>query len=72
MKDCAYLGRKVVAELEFLEEGRHDDGGEEEDDAPEEDVRDKGPFGATSAADKLATLFNAVLPHRRVSYLAYG
>lgn len=61
-----YLGGKVVAELEVLEEGRHDDGGEEENDAPEEDVGDVGPCGATGAADKLATLFNAILQHRHV------
>lgn len=63
-----YLGRKVVAELEILEEGRHDDGGEKEDDAPEEDIRDIGPFGATSTANKLATFFDAVLQHRCLAY----
>lgn len=68
MRVCAYLGRKVVAELELLEEGRHDDGGEEEDDAPEEDVGDIGPFGAAGAADELATLFNAILQHTHVPY----
>lgn len=67
VKDCVYLGRKVVAELEILEEGRHDDGGEEEEDAPEEDIGDVGPFGAAGAADELATLFNAILRHRHVS-----
>lgn len=64
MKDCVYLGGKVVAELEILEEGRHDDGGEEEEDAPEEDIGDVGSFGAAGAADELATLFYAILRHR--------
>lgn len=56
-----YLCRKVIAELEFLEEGGHEDGGKEENDTPEEDVRNVGTMGATGAAHKLPTLFNTIL-----------
>lgn len=59
-----YLCRKVVTELEFLEEGRHDDGGEEENDTPEEDIRNVRPFGATGAAHKLPALLNTILQHQ--------
>lgn len=47
------LGGEVAARLELLEEGGHEDGGEEEDHAPEEDVWDVGAVGAAGAAHKL-------------------
>lgn len=56
-----YLCWKVIAELEVLEEGGHDDGGEEENDTPEEDVRNIGPLGAAGAAHKLPAVLNTVL-----------
>ena len=56
-----YLSGKVIAELEVLEEGGHDDGGEEENDTPEEDVGNVGPLGAAGAAHKLPTVLNTVL-----------
>lgn len=56
-----YLGGKVVAELEILEEGGHEHGGEEENDTPEEDIGNVGPVGAAGAAYKLSALLDAVL-----------
>lgn len=40
-----YLGREVALGFELLEEGRKEEGGEEEDDGPEEHVWDVGPHG---------------------------
>ncbi|TNN51005.1 hypothetical protein EYF80_038807 [Liparis tanakae] len=57
----AYLGGKVAARLELLEEGGHEDGGEEEDDAPEEDVGDVGAVGAAGAALELPVKHLALL-----------
>lgn len=47
------LGGEVAAGLELLEEGRHEDGGEEEDHAPEEHVRDEGAVGSAGRAHKV-------------------
>lgn len=60
-----YLCGKVIAELEVLEEGGHDDGGKEEDDTPEEDIRNVGSMRAAGAAHELPSLFNAIL-HQQV------
>ncbi len=56
-----YLCGKVIAELELLEEGGHEDGGKEENDTPEEDIRNVGSIRATGAAHKLPSVFNTVL-----------
>lgn len=56
-----YLCGKIIAELELLEESRHEDSGKKENDTPEEDIRDVGSLGATGAAHKLPTLLNTVL-----------
>ncbi len=56
-----YLCGKVIAELELLKEGGHEDGGKEENDTPEEDVRNVGSFRTARAAHKLPTLFNTIL-----------
>lgn len=47
------LGGKVAACLELLEEGWHEDGGEEKDHTPEEDIWDVGAMGATGTAHKV-------------------
>lgn len=47
------LGGKVAAGLELLEEGWHEDGGEEKDHTPEEDIWDVGAMGATSTPHKV-------------------
>lgn len=56
-----YLGGEVAACLELLQEGGHEDGGEEEDHAPEEDVGDVGAVGTTGAANKLPVKHLALL-----------
>lgn len=56
-----YLCGKVIAELELLEEGGHEDGGKEKNDTPEEDIRDVGSMRTAGAAHKLPSLFNTVL-----------
>lgn len=48
-----YLSGEVAASLELLEEGGHEDSGEEEDHAPEEDIGDVGAMRTTGAALKL-------------------
>lgn len=59
--DAQYLSRKVIAELELLEESRHEDCRKEENHTPEENIRDVGSMRATGAAHKLSLLFNTVL-----------
>lgn len=61
MYEAQYLCREVIAELEFLEQGGHKDGGEEENDTPEEDIRNIGSMRATGAANKLPLLLYTVL-----------
>lgn len=61
MEDAQYLCREVIAELELLKEGGHEDGRKKEEDTPEEDVRNIGSMRATGAAHKLALLFNTGL-----------
>lgn len=61
MYDALYLCRKVIAELELLEQGGHEDGGKEENDTPEEDIRNIGSMRATGTPNKLPLLFNTVL-----------
>lgn len=58
-----YLCRKVITEFEILKEGRHDDGGKEENDTPEEDIRNVGSMRAAGAAHKLPALFNTILKY---------
>lgn len=60
-----YLSGKVTAELELLEEGRHDDSREEENDTPEEDIRNVGTMRAAGAAHKFSLVFNTVLQQER-------
>lgn len=48
------LCREVAACLELLEEGRHEDSGEEEDHTPEEHVWDEGTVGAAGAAHEIS------------------
>lgn len=68
--DAQYLRGKVIAELELLEEGGHEDGRKEEDDTPEEDIRNIGSVRATCTAHKLPLLFNTVLQQQvKDSYL---
>ncbi len=55
------LGGEVAARLELLEEGRQEDGGEEEDDAPEQDVGDVGAVGAAGTALELPMQHLALL-----------
>lgn len=70
---CTCLGGKVAARLELLEEGWHEDGGEEEDHAPEEDVRDVGAVGATSAAYKVPVqLFALLMTHNEEEGKTWG
>jgi len=64
VEKAKYLCGKVIAELELLEECRHKDSGEEENDTPEENIRDVGSMRATGAAHKLASFFNTVLQQR--------
>lgn len=61
MGAALYLRGKVIAELELLEECGHEDGGEEENDTPEEDIRNVRSVRATGASHKLPLLFNTVL-----------
>lgn len=74
MYEEQYLCRKVITELEVLEEGRHDDGGKEENDRPEEDIGNIWPMGAAGAAHKLPALFDTILQYQvegSYSYLTY-
>lgn len=64
MYEEQYLCRKVITELEILEEGWHDDSGEEENNTPEEDIRNKWSKRAAGAAHKLPALFNAILQYQ--------
>lgn len=57
----AYLCGEVAACLELLEEGGHEDGGEEEDHAPEEDIGDVGSVVTTGGALKLPVQHLALL-----------
>lgn len=59
--DAKYLRGEVIGELELFEEGRHEDGREEENDTPEENIGDVGSMRTTGTAHKLPLLFNAVL-----------
>lgn len=56
-----YLGWKVPACLELLEKSRHKDSGEEQDHAPEQDVRDVRAMGTTGASLKLPMQHLALL-----------
>lgn len=56
-----YPGGEVAARLELLEKGGHEDGGEEEDHAPEEDVGDIRAVGAAGGALELAVQHLALL-----------
>lgn len=56
-----YFGGEVAACLELLEEGRHEDGGEEEDHTPEEHIRDVRAMGTTGGAFKLTVQQLALL-----------
>lgn len=56
-----YLSGEVTAGLELLQEGRHEDGGEEEDDAPEEHVWDEGAVGAAGAPFEVSVQHFALL-----------
>lgn len=60
MRDTC-LGGEVAARLELLEEGGHEDGGEEQDHTPEEDVWDVGAMGAAGAALELPVQHLALL-----------
>lgn len=55
------LGGEVAARLELLEEGRHEDGGKEEDHAPEEDVWDERAVRSTGRAHKVSVQRLALL-----------
>lgn len=50
-----HLGGEVALRLELLEEGGQEEGGEKEDDGPEENIRDVGPGMATGQALELPT-----------------
>lgn len=56
-----YLCGEIAACLELLEEGRHEDGGEEEDHTPEEHVGDVGAVGTTGGALELSMQHLALL-----------
>ena len=58
-----YLCGKVTAELELLEECRHDDSGEEENNAPEQNVWYVWPARAAGFVLELPLLCFAVLKH---------
>lgn len=59
-----YLCGKIIAELELLEECRHDDCRKEENDTPEENIRNVRSVRAAGGAYKLPSLFNAVLQEK--------
>lgn len=65
MNDAQYLCGKVIAELELLEEGRHQDSRKEEKDTPEENIRNIRSMRTAGAAHKLPSLFNTVLQSNR-------
>ena len=61
MSGAPHLCGEVAAELEVLEERRHGDGGEEEDDRPEANIWDVRSMRATGLAHKLPFILDAVL-----------
>lgn len=64
-----YLSWEVSAGLEALEESRHGDGGEEENDGPEENIRDVGTMGTTGLPYKHTSLLYALLSKVRGRYV---
>lgn len=58
------LGGEVAASFELLEEGRHGDGGEEQDDGPEENVWDVRAVMAACTALELAPELHTALQHK--------
>lgn len=49
-----YLGGEITTSLELFEEGRQEEGREEQDSRPEENVWGVGAMGATCRPNKMA------------------
>lgn len=61
MLSSIYLCGEVAACLELLEEGGHEDGGEEQDNAPKEHIRNVRAMGTTGGALELSMQHLALL-----------
>lgn len=59
-----HLSGEVAASFELLEEERHGDGGEEQDDGPEENIGDVGAVMTTCTALELAPELHTALKNR--------
>lgn len=61
-----YSGREVTAGFKLLQQARQDEGGEEEDAAPEEDIGRVGAVASTGGSVKLSTQIPTVLEKQSV------
>lgn len=59
--DFSHLGGKITTGLKLFEEGRHEEGGEEQDGGPEKNIGGEGAVVTTRCPDEVALEANALL-----------